>query len=231
MRPTRLLLAAALLAASALEPARSAHASTPGVTNCTVPQLVHLVGMDGSGAPAPIGQFTVVLRDLANNPAVGARVKFSLASVTDVAASSSQPDPTLDVDCIADVVSKLTDANGQATFSVVGRGTGAFSTEATGCTGLIYWADFPGFGDVAIGQVIVTTFDLDGSGDVGGSDLSVFIGQFAMANGSRTCDYDNSGFIGGGDLALWLTAFASGQHIQSSGLLCQPALPAWSPHR
>lgn len=221
MRPTRLLLTAALLlAASALEPARPAHASTPGGSNCTVPQLVHLVGMDGNGTPASIGQFTVVLRDLANHPVPGARVKFSLASVTDVAASSSQPDPTLDVDCAAEVVNKLTDANGSATFSVVGRGTGTLSTEATGCTGLIQWADVPGFGDLAIGSVIVTTFDLNGSGDVGASDLSVFLHQFAMGNGSRACDYDNSGVLGASDLSMWLTALASGAHLQSGGATC-----------
>lgn len=232
MRPTRLLFAVALLlAASALVPDRSAKANTPGVTNCIVPQLVHLVGMDGNSSPAPIGQFTVVIRDLANNPVPGAVVRFSLASVTDVAMCVSQPDPALSVDCAMDRVSKVTDANGSATFSLVGRGTGTFSTEASGCTGQLYWADVPGVGDMLIGSVIVTTFDLNGSGDVGASDLSAFLDQFALGNGSLACDYNDSGFIGAADLSMWLTALASDAHIQSGGLLCQPALPAWSPSR
>ena len=191
-----------------------AFADTPGVSNCIVPSMISVVGLDGGGSPAPSGQFAVFIRDLANNPVSGATVKVSLASVTDAALCAAQPDAALTVDCAGAFVSKVTDEHGMATFTLSGRGTGSFSPEATGCRAQVYW------GETFIGMPVVTTFDLDGSGDVGGGDMGRFLEQFGSGTGSLACDYDNSGTLGGGDFAFWLTAFASGEQIQSGGTLC-----------
>src|SRR5882672_901644 len=61
----------------------------PDGGNSTAPTMITLVGHDGSGTPDPGGQFSVVLRDLANNPLANAVVRIQLVA-TDVAFCSSQ---------------------------------------------------------------------------------------------------------------------------------------------
>ena len=186
----------------------------PDPNYSTCPAVIALVGLDAASVPAASARFTVTIRNGFNQPMPGVDVSIGLLNGWDVAFCASQPDPSVTVDCAADLVSKLTDENGQASFTLTGRGTGTFSFGASGCLARVL------AGEQLIHQVLVTTFDLDGSGDAGGGDLSALVGQFVLANGSLACDYDNNGSIGGGDLSLWLGAFSSGTQVQSGGAIC-----------
>ena len=52
--------------------------------NSTVPACITLVGRDGTGAADPRGQFTVTIRDIANNPMANALVRVDLGAAPDL---------------------------------------------------------------------------------------------------------------------------------------------------
>jgi hypothetical protein len=185
-------------------------ASPPSPANDTTPTCISLVGTYGV-TPAAIGQFTVICRDLANNPMPGAVVVIDLSACPDLFMCADQLDPSATVDCVHKTVRKLTAADGSVNFTVLGGSTGGGNAVTLLNGGRIY----------KNGSLIQSpTFDLDGSGGVGANDLSAWFGDFGSGQNFGRCDYDCSYNIGANDLSLWLAAFGSGAMAQSCGASC-----------
>jgi len=207
MRPSHLLIALAV-AFPAL-----ACASPPIGSNSVVPSCISLVGSSG-GVAAAAGQFTVVVRDLANNPLVGAVVTIELLSCPDLDICADQLDPAAVVDCANKHVNKLSDGAGTATFTVLGGSNGAGNAVTLLNGGRVY------VNGTLIGSPTVSAFDLDGHSGVGANDLSAWLTDFGSGNSFGRSDYDCSNSVGANDLSLWLTAFGSGTMTQSCATSC-----------
>lgn len=202
MRPLRPLCLFLTLAAPSL-----ALASPPSPANDTAPACISLVGTLGS-TPAAIGQFTVVCRDLANNPMPGARVVIDLSACPELFICADQLDPAATVDCAHKTVSKLTAADGSVQFTIVGGSTGGGGVTLLG-GGRI----FKNGG--LIQTPTVSAYDLDGTNGLGANDLSLWLSDFGSGIPYGRSDYDCSGGVGANDFSLWLNAFGSGAMAQS----------------
>ena len=112
-----LLSAAALL--SLVAPA-DAQASPPSPANSTVPPCISLVGSNGTTPSQAFGQFSVVYRDLANNPIADALIVIDLSGIPELFLAADQLDPAAVVSCADKRVSKRTDASGQVNFCILG---------------------------------------------------------------------------------------------------------------
>jgi hypothetical protein len=181
--------------------------------NDTAPNCISLVGTNGL-VPAATGQFTVICRDLANNPMAGAVVVIDLSTCPDLVLCADQMDPNATVDCVRKTVSKLTAADGSVHFTVLGGSNGAGNAVTLLDGGMIF------SNGVLIGSPTVSTYDLDGSGGVGANDLSAWLGDFGTAQNFGRSDYDCSGNLGANDLSFWLGVFGSGTMTASCGASC-----------
>jgi hypothetical protein len=185
-----------------------AHASPPSPANSTTPLCISLVGSKGS-VPAPIGQFTCIIRDLANNPVVGAVVVIDLSSCPDLFICAEQLDPAATVDCVHKTVTKLADANGSVNFTILGGSNGGGNAVTLLGGGRIFE------NGTLIQNPTVSAYDLDGSGGVGTNDLSAWLGDFGSGVNYGRSDFDCSTNIGANDLAFWLTAWGSEAMVTS----------------
>ena len=188
-------------------------AGVPSPANDTSPACISLVGTYGA-APAPAGQFTVICRDLANNPMPGAVVVIDLSACPDLAICADQMDPAATVDCAHKTVSKLTAADGSVHFTLLGGSNGAGNAMTLLHGGRIYK------NGTLIQSPTVSAFDLDSSNGLGANDLSAWLTDFSTGADYGRCDYDCSGLLGASDLSLWLTAFGSGTMAQSCVSSC-----------
>src|SRR5262249_966753 len=120
---TGLVRKATLLSAAGLLIASVAMAGVPSAGNSTVPGCIKLVGSK-TGGPAPAGTFSVVVRDLANNPLNGASVVVDLSNCPDLRICNDQLDAGALVNCAAKTTRKFTDVTGTVTFTVLGGSKG-----------------------------------------------------------------------------------------------------------
>ena len=171
-------------------------------------------GATATTPAAGFGQFTVIVRDLANNPCAGAVIVIDLSGTLDLHFCADQMDPAATVDCARQRVSKVTGADGSAQFTLLGGSNGGGNASTLLNGGKIF-AD-----GTQIQSPTVSAYDLDGSGGVGANDLSAWLGDFGSGNPYGRSDYDCSGNIGANDLSLWLNAFASGAMATSCGASC-----------
>jgi len=195
--------------------ARGANASRiPSAANSTAPDLIRLVGTNGSAPDAAAGQFTIVARDLANNPLRGCVVWLDFSNCPDLEICTDQMDPGATTNCTAKAIQKIGNDLGEVTFTVLGRSNGAGHAASLAGSGRI----------VVNGALIrlpsVAAFDLDGMGGVGAGDLSVWLGDFGSGSAWSRSDYDGDGSIGAGDLSQWLSVFASGASLTSCAASC-----------
>ena len=206
-----LVIALALLALTA----GVAFATPPSAGNSTVPYCFYLVGSSG-GVPATLGQFTVIVRDLANNPVANANVVVDLSNAADLHLCPNQLDPQALVDCLHKRVSKHTDTNGRADFIILGGSNGTGNAVALLGAGRIFESG------TLIGSPTVSAFDLDGAGGFGLNDLSVWLGDFGTAGNPAygRSDFDCSNSVGINDMAVWLTAWGRGTSTESCAAAC-----------
>lgn len=181
----------------------------PDGGNSSAPVILMLVGHDGNGTPDPAGTFTVVLRDLAYNPLSGALVHVELLASDVMFCADQQGAFTRHA---ATFVEGLTDAAGRFVAAIRGSGSGS-AQQAEGGP--------PGFRIYGNGQLVgsgeAVAFDLDGSGGVGGNDLSIWLAEFVGPIRYLRGDYDASGSVGANDLSIWLTLYGSAGSIASCG--------------
>lgn len=205
-------LIVALLALISASPARAGGGPSP--TLSTVPSTIVLVGSANGGPDAAMGQFTVVARDLANNPLNGASIVIDLSACEDLHLCADQLDPNVLVNCAAKTARKFTDVTGTVTFSVLGGSNGAGSA-----TTLLNGARIYGNGSL-MGSPTVAAYDLDGAAGVGANDLSAWLTDFGTGETYGRADYDGGNTIGANDLSLWLTAYGAGGSTSSCAASC-----------
>jgi len=210
---TGLVRKATLLTAAGLLVASAAMAGVPSEGNSTKPACITLVGELAGVPDAAAGQFTVIVRDLANNPLNGASVVIDLSNIPDLAICDDQLDANATVNCAAKTTRKFTDITGSVTFTVLGGGSGVpYSTLLNG--GRIY------ANCTLIGSPTVAAYDLDGQSGVGANDLSGWLTIFGGGLAIGAADYDCSGSVGANDLSLWLTQFGNGTSAASCAVAC-----------
>src|SRR5215831_1003921 len=203
-----------LSAAGMLLIASAAMAGVPSAANSSAPECVTLVGSLAGVPDAAAGQFTVIVRDLANNPLNGASVVIDFSACGDIAICNDQLDANALVNCGAKTTRKFTDALGSVTFTVLGGSNGAGNASTLLHGGKIF------ANGTLIKQPTVAAYDLDGSSGVGANDLSAWLTDFGSGNNYGRSDYDCSGAIGANDLSFWLTVFGSGTMTESCASRC-----------
>src|SRR5262249_38832531 len=167
-----------------------------------------------AGTVDPAGTFTVIVRDLANNPLAGASVVVDLAACHDEAICNDQLDLSATVNCGAKTTRKFTNGLGSVTFTVLGGSNGAGNASTFLNGGRIF------ANGTLIASPTVSAFDLDGSNGVGANDLSAWLTDFGSGQPFGRSDYDCSGVVGANDLAFWLTSFGSGASASSCLAAC-----------
>ena len=204
-RSLLLFLAAALLAT----PAWGETDKIPSPANCSVPPVLTLVGRS-AGVADPIGEFDIVVRDIANIPKSGVQVVLDFSASTDSRICTDQS-PTGGVNCPSKIVVEngVTASDGIARFRVVGWSSHALPP-TTG-TKLNVFAD-----GVIIRSVTVAALDQDGNG-VGASDLSSWLDDFVHSPGAARADLNGDGSVSSADLALWLASFFAGGSLEGAG--------------
>ena len=208
VRKATLLTAAGLLAASA------AMAGVPSAANSTTPACITLVGSLSGVPDAAAGQFTVTVRDLANNPLNGASVVIDISGCADLNICNDQLDANALVNCGAKTTRKFTDATGKVTFIVLGGSNGGGNASTLLGGGKIF------ANGTLLQTPTVAAFDLDGAGGVGANDLSAWLGDFGSGNPYGRSDYDCSGTIGANDLSIWFGEFGAGTSASSCAASC-----------
>ena len=189
-------------------------AGVPSAGNSTAPACISLVGSIGGVPASATGGFTVVVRDLANNPWPGASVVIDISTALDLFICADQLDPAATVNCGGKSVRKLTAADGSAHFTVLGGSNGAGHFPTLVNHGRIY------ANGVLLNQPTVSAYDLDGSSGLGANDLSAWLGDFGSGQPYGRSDYDCSGTLGANDLSLWLSAYGSGAMVESCASRC-----------
>jgi hypothetical protein len=197
------------IACSALTPVMAV--AMPGGGNSTTPACISLVGWN-NGSASPRGTFEVVVRDLANNPLVGAIVKVDLSNALDLVLCAQQLAPGIVVDCPTASASQTSDVNGRVVFTLLGGGVGPASTLLGGAR--IY------ANGTLIASPTVSAYDLDGHNGVGANDLSLWLTDFGTGNPYGRSDYDCSGGVGANDFSFWLSEFGSSPSAFSCAASC-----------
>jgi hypothetical protein len=211
---TGLVRKATLLTAAGLLIASAAMAGVPSATNSTTPACITLVGSLAGVPDNAAGQFTVIVRDLANNPLNGASVVIDLSNCLDIAICDNQLDAAATVNCGAKTTRKFTDALGSVTFTVLGGSNGAGNASTLLSGGRIF------ANGTLIGSPTASAYDLDGANGVGAADLSAWLTDFGSGNPYGRSDYDCNGTVGAGDLSFWLTEFGAGTSAASCAVSC-----------
>jgi hypothetical protein len=183
----------------------------PGPINATVPAMIPIVGHDAAGVPDPIGEFTVSVRDLANNPVAGAAIVIDFSQCTELRLCASDHDPNVIVDCANRRVMRTADASGTARFRVMGWSTAGPAGPGAPYNSAHIFAD-----GVLLNHPSVAIHDLD-TGGLGAQDLSRWLADFFSGQNLARDDYDATQTVGVSDLSMWLKAyFAAGSPANCS---------------
>lgn len=218
---TGLVRKATLLVLCGVLFAVAANAGVPSASNSIKPSCIALVGTK-SGVVDPVGQFTVTVKDLANNVIANSTVVVDFSqeygpSPADCRIGNAQPFAGVTVDCTAKTVRATTNISGVATFNIVGGAQNAGNSPGRGAGGGKIFAD-----GVFLSNVTVQAFDQDGVGGVGANDLSAWLGD-KFAPGAPyfgRSDYDCNASIGANDLSVWLGVKFASNSTSSAAVYC-----------
>ena len=131
---TGLVRKATLLSLCGLLVAGVAMAGTPSAATSTKPACIKLVGDNGTSAD-PVGAFTIVVRDLANNTVANSNVvlDFSACTETHIANQASQKFAGITITPVGKKVSAITNSVGVASFNIEGAVDVTLGAAAAGC--------------------------------------------------------------------------------------------------
>jgi len=117
---TGLIRKATLLAVCGLMVmAATALAGIPDPSKCDKPTFIDVVGT-AVGVPDSRGTFTIVVRDMGNNPIASSQVILDFLACVETRLCQEQYDTTKVVDCPTATLRGFTNGSGQITFTVVG---------------------------------------------------------------------------------------------------------------
>jgi hypothetical protein len=208
----RLITSFTLLLALAALQAQTALAGPPSPGNSTIPSRVLIVGLGPAGPDSAMGQATCTYRDLANHPIPGAVVTLDFSACNDLVLASDQLDPRLLTNCAANTVSAVTDANGNARFTIMGSGTAA-PAHPPRVLAVYADADF-------LGYMAVALLERDGSAGLTLADLSFWAADFFTGDFIERSDLDGSGYVSISDLSIWAAAYFNGHNVSPTGPYC-----------
>jgi len=214
---TGLVRKATLLTLFGVLAASAAMAGVPSSANSTKPTFIRLTGSK-TGVADPVGQFTVTVRDLANNLIANSVVVVDFSSCVRIRVASSQPFAGLTVDNALRTVRASTNGSGVATFRIVGGSCNAGNQSGSGAGCSRIYAD-----GVLLGPVTVAAYDQDGVGGVTLSDLSAWGGDFLSGTYYGRSDYDGNGIVNLSDLSNWGGVFLAANSSASGAYD-----PAWT---
>ena len=231
---------AALLGVCGLLFAAAAHASNCYEEHLSLPSAFIKVGgkTTPTGGPDPTIAFTITVRDFANNPIAGSNVELQFQNCTDTFLCTAGTG----VDCTGgpgatQIVSGLTNAAGQVTFSVLGAANNY--GDAAHCPGSPVFC--PGAGRDCIRIYVdgcllghATAVDFDQNGKNGGTNNGVNAADLAalkvdiagFASGKLfvgRSDYSDPGLtytIDAADLSAMKTVVAASAGSSGSGAGC-----------
>ena len=203
---TGLVRKATLFAVCGLLAASAAMASVPSASNSDKPSCIMVVGSSG-GVVDTYGDFTVVVRDLANLPINNSLVVVDFSACHGLDICQTQPGFTV-TGPTTYTVRGFTDVTGTIVMRVAGHSNngpdGDITAAGVGCCHI--YADGV---DLLPAGISVSTVDHDGNG-VGPADLTCWLGDnFGIHHGGTpqnppSSDYDCSGDVGPADLSIWL---------------------------
>lgn len=210
------LVRKATLTACGMLVAASAFAGVPSPGNSTLPSPAFFTVVGHSlGVPDALGTFSIVVRDLANNPINGSSVVLDFSAASDIIPASDQLDAGAStVNCAAKTVRKFSDNTGTVSFTLVGGSNNAGASPGVGLNGVKVYAD-----GVLLGSLTAAAFDQDGLSGAGANDLAVWLSDAGSLGYFGRSDYDYSGDLGANDLSVWLGA-AGALGSAESGTLC-----------
>lgn len=220
---TGLLRKATLLACGLAVAATSAMAAVPSPDDSDVPCGINLVGTTGGVADSK-GEFTIVVRDLAQNPIAGSSVVISFdACEIDIRVCSVQPFSGVVADCLSGPVgeiSAVTDGAGTVVLRVVGgaRNSGG-GAPAEGFKCATVYADGVNL-TLPVSGLNVGAFDENGAGGVNPADISVWLSDSFDADFEGRSDFNCSNSANPVDLALLLSASLGGGSATSCAAYC-----------
>ena len=207
MRIAQTLTSLALLGSLA-RPAASA--GPPDPAHSAVPRYVRVVGTS-YGIPDPTGKYTVVVRDAAGVVCPDVPVTLDFFACTDTRLAIIQT-PDARLLCANDAITVVTNALGEATFTVVGA-SNAFPCGSPMCP------PGPGAGcvrvcagGVPLGNATAVVYDLDGvsrgaENGINVLDIDYVRNEIACANlggpYKGRIDYNMDGIINAADLATY----------------------------
>lgn len=200
----------AVLLLLALAPGAGA---VPSPLNSTIPSRVLLVGRVGASADTALGAFTVVVRDLNNNPVLNKLVELRLLNCPGARVASDSYQTGVTIACATHGVTTLCNNLGVARFCAVGGGTEGAAPGGGPCAG-IYAAG------VLLGTVPVAYVDLDGVAGVSIHDLTLWLQDLALNEPIGRSDFDGDGTVGINDLSVWLGFFGEGGSSESAAAYC-----------
>jgi hypothetical protein len=180
------------------------------------------LGGQVAGVPDPHSEFRVRLLG-GGQPLVGQTIDvlFSgCASVgTDLHPATNQNFPGMTWSCANRKASAVTDANGYATFRLMG-GASATPGNSPGLVGAC--ALVVGYGGIVFANVRVGAYDLDGTSGVNAADQSLFMQTlFAGPGGYRTrADYNGDGLCNTADFSKFLGILLLGASATSATPVC-----------
>lgn len=183
------------------------------IANSTIPSQVRLVTWNGVAPDAALGQFTVIIRDLANNPMPGSTVVVDFTGIPEVRIATDSMDPAMLTLCAEHRVRKLTGADGSATFTLMGAA--APGPARVGAFTVPLYAD-----GMLLGTPMLAVFDLDGAGGIGANDLSFWLEDFGSGLYRGRGDYDGDQYLGANDLSVLLSAQGAGGSSVGIGSYC-----------
>lgn len=192
--------------------ARSAQAIA-SAANSSIPRHVIMVGRSGAQADTALGAFTVVVRDLANNPIARSVVEFRVLNCEGARLASDALQPGVTTRCATHGVTAVTDMSGAVRMTLVGAGTVGSAPGAGPCAQVFA-------NNVPLGSVSVAWLDLDGSRGLGINDLSLWLTDFGLNEPISRSDFDGDGALTVNDLSFWLEAWWRGRSSESAASYC-----------
>jgi len=213
-----LLRKAMLLACSGVLAASSAMAAVPSPADSQVPCGLNLVGTTGGVADVK-GQFSIIVRDLAQNPIAGSSVVIDFNACTpDIRVCSIQPHGGVTADCSGTVgeINAVTDGSGTVTLRIVGGANNpGGNPPGAGHKCATVYAD-----GVNLGTINVGAYDENGGGGLGAADLSAWLSDNFGGGYKGRSDFDCSNSVGAADFSLLLSASFGGGSTTSCGAFC-----------
>ena len=183
----------------------------------SVPGSIRLVGRDALGTSDPSGDFTVTIRDLANNPGANIVIRVEFLPCAAASICPTQGPAVTAVNCTAPNpwVEGISASDGTWSTAIVGCTLGGQQASLNGCVRIYANGEL-------VGSPRVSIVDLSGCDGVGANDLSVWLTDFASELGPERSDYDGEGYVGANDLSLWLTTFGSTRSALNCGSVACP---------